>query len=296
MKLLFTIPHYYKAANGSHGSVASSPQRRIHALTEVIFNIRQLFSRTYCEINIARKQAIPVNPGDHRADIVICTTGDDHLIDQLPIPKSWFTHHPTQAEPLMLGFECHQVLAKAIGHYDYYCSLEDDIVIQDALFFEKLNQFNRFTEVRDLLQPNRYELSLQAPFVKAYVDGDIRPQATQAFQDVTDQPVLKGQIMGSPVQFKRAMNPHSGCFFLNDAQLQLWVHHPSFMDRDVRFISPLESAASLGIMKTFRVYKPTLDFASFLEVRHQDNRFIQLIGKQVAIAHGEPQRPAIVPS
>jgi hypothetical protein len=36
-------------------------------------------------------------------------------------------------------------------------------------------------------------------------------------------------------------------------------------------------------MKTFRIYKPDRACANFLEIRHADNRFIQLIGSQVAI-------------
>ena len=37
------------------------------------------------------------------------------------------------------------------------------------------------------------------------------------------------------------------------------------------FISPLESAATLGIMKNFNVYKPDYSCASFLEMEHAPN-------------------------
>jgi hypothetical protein len=282
MKILVTIPHYYKAADGAHGSSTASSGRRIQALSEAILAIHQLFGHRTCEIDIARKTAIPL-PSIHSVDIVVCTTGDAHMIPDLSLPPQLFRHHATNAEPLMLGFECHKVLRDYLGQYDYYVFLEDDLVLQDALFFEKLEQFNRFTTVQDLLQPNRYELSAQAPFSKAYVDGDIRPGATSTFQNVQEQPTLQGQLMGLSVQFCRPLNPHSGCFFLNQEQLAYWVQQPHFLDRDVRFISPLESAATLGIMKTFRIYKPDRACASFLEIRHADNRFIQLIGNKVAV-------------
>jgi hypothetical protein len=183
----------------------------------------------------------------------------------------------------MLGFECHRVLAMHLGKYDYYCFLEDDLVIRDTLFFEKLNQFNRLTQVQDLLQPNRYEISARSPFHKAYVDGDIRPGATNMFQQIENQSDLQGQLMGLSLKFRRPLNPHSGCFFLNQEQMAYWVHQPHFLERDVRFISPLESAATLGIMKTFRIYKPTRECANFFEIQHADNRFIQLIGNTVRI-------------
>jgi hypothetical protein len=283
MRILVTIPHYYKAADGAHGSSsASSLGRRIQALSEAILALHQLCGYRTCEIDIARKTAIPL-PSTCHVDIVVCTTGTNHLVPELPLPSGLFRHHATQAEPLMLGFECHAVLQEFLDRYDYYAFLEDDLVIHDPWFFEKLEQFNRFTAVQDLLQPNRYEISASGPFAKAYVDGDIRPQATSAFQDVTVQPTLKGHILGLPVQFRRPLNPHSGCFFLSQAQLEYWISQPHFLDRDVRFVSPLESAATLGIMKTFRIYKPDRVCANFLEIRHADHRFIQLIGRQVAV-------------
>jgi hypothetical protein len=38
-----------------------------------------------------------------------------------------------------------------------------------------------------------------------------------------------------------------------------------FFDRDTSFIGPLESAATLGIMRAFRIYKPAPEHAAFLE-------------------------------
>jgi hypothetical protein len=283
MRLLVAIPHYYKAADGTHGSSSvASRGRRIQALSEAILAMHQLLGPGACEIDIARKTAIPL-PCPHTVDIVVCTTGSAHLVADLPLRPNLFQHHPTQAEPLMLGFECHAVLREYLGQYDFYAFLEDDLVIHDSLFLEKLTQFNRFTPLPALLQPNRYEISGHGPFTKAYVDGVIRHGATSAFQDVSDEPTLQGQLLGLPVRFRRPLNPHAGCFFLSQEQMAYWVSQPHFLDRDVRFISPLESAATLGLMKTFRIYKPDRVCANFLEIRHADPRFIPLIGHQVVL-------------
>jgi hypothetical protein len=285
---LFVLPHYYKASTEEgHGSSSARPQARIQALTEAIAAPHQHFGPLQCEIDIQHKMAIPVNETNlHHVDVVVCTTGDNHVLSELQIAKDLYHHCETDVEPLMLGFECHQVLANHLGQYDYYCFLEDDLVIRDPLFFEKLNQFNQLTQMQDLLQPNRYEVSACHLFQKAYVDGDILPEATQLFQDVENQPPLDAQLMGIPLKFRRPLNPHSGCFFLNQDQMQYWVNQPHFLDRDVRFISPLESAATLGIMKTFRIYKLAGLYAHFFEIQHYDNRFIQLIGrKRQAQAH-----------
>jgi hypothetical protein len=87
--------------------------------------------------------------------------------------------------------------------------------------------------------------------------------------------------MEQAVSFKRPLNPHSGCFFLNAEQMEYWAKQPYFLDRDCGFIGPLESAASLGIMKTFKIYKPTASHANFLEIQHFGSGFINLIGRQV---------------
>ncbi len=44
-------------------------------------------------------------------------------------------------------------------------------------------------------------------------------------------------------------------------------------------IGPLESAATLGIMRSLKIYKPAPENANFLEVEHHGCRFIRLIRK-----------------
>jgi hypothetical protein len=76
---------------------------------------------------------------------------------------------------------------------------------------------------------------------------------------------------------ERALNPHSGCFFLTAAQMKRWAESAHFLDRDTRFIGPLESAATLGIMRTFKVYKPARNSANFFEIEHRDDAFIRMV-------------------
>jgi hypothetical protein len=101
---------------------------------------------------------------------------------------------------------------------------------------------------------------------------------------VAEKPELLGKIMNHPVTFCRAANPHSGCYFLNNRQMEHWVKQPHFLDRDTSFVGPLESAATLGIMRTFKIYKPAPTNASFLEIQHFGTAFLNLIGNQVSIS------------
>jgi hypothetical protein len=286
MRILFTIAHFFNPSGGGrHASQGKDPRPRIQALTACVSALHQLFGKSQCVLDIAQRQALPANQSQaHDIDVVVCTTSDFHLLSQVPLPPPLYTHHATSAEPMLLGFECQAVLADGLGKYDYYCFLEDDLCIHDPWFFVKLNWFAQITGDGNLLQPNRYEVSVTGAVRKAYIDGDIVPRATARFQNVGEQPELNGKIMGTPVPFRRALNPHSGCYFLNASQMAYWAQQPYFLDRDTSFIGPLESAATLGVMRTFRIYKPAPSMAAFLEIEHAGTGFLGLIGGQVGLS------------
>ncbi|MFM6399959.1 calcium-binding protein, partial [Planktothrix sp.] len=265
-------------------SQSSNPQPRLTALSQSLTTLHQVFSKCQSIINIHQRFAVPVNqPLANNLDIVICTTQDCHLLDQLPVPDHFYQHYPTQAEPMLLGFECQAVLRERLGEYDYYCFLEDDLILHDPWFFVKLYWFNKEAGDRCLLQPNRYEISTNSLCYKAYVDGDLTPKATERFQNIKERPTLKSKIMGVPMVFCRTLNPHSGCYFLNKNQMTYWVNQPDFLDRDTSFIGPLESAATLGIMKNFLTYKSDPQQANFLEIQHYGTKFLSLIAEDRTI-------------
>ncbi|MEQ9667715.1 calcium-binding protein [Coleofasciculus sp. G2-EDA-02] len=286
MRILVTIAHVFNPDSKSrHASQGQDAQPRIQALTQSLAVLHQLFSKSQDIINIAQRKAIPANqPHAYELDIIICTTQKKHLLNRLPLPEHFYNHHPTQAEPLLLGFECQAVLRDCLGDYDYYCYLEDDLILHDPWFFVKLNWFTQQAGDLSLLQPNRYEVSTHTLSTKAYIDGDLAPKVTAPFQTVQEKPKINGKVMGMPITFHRALNPHSGCYFLNANQMEYWVSQPHFLDRDTCFISPLESAATLGIMKTFRIYKPSPNQANFLEIQHFGSAFVRLIGERVSLA------------
>ena len=92
------------------------------------------------------------------------------------------------------------------------------------------------------------------------------PSIGARIQDVRERPRLEAEFLGDKLVLSRVNNTHGGCFFLNRRQMEHWAGRPYFLDRDTSFAGPLESAATLGITKTFRVYKPARENAAFLEV------------------------------
>lgn len=236
-------------------------------------------------INIIDKTTIDVNQSSkNQLDVIICTANQKHILEHLNVPENFYKQVNNDLEnPKLLGFECQKVLKENLGKYDYYCFLEDDLIIHDSLFFEKIKWFNQRTEYINLLQPNRYETSVNGKVLKSYVDGNINPKATANYQKVREYTHMHTNFLGQNVVFQRPLNPHSGCFFLSQQQMEHWANQPYFLDMDVSFISPLESSASLGIMKAFRLYKPSPQNANFLELQHYGDGFLGLIGNQVKL-------------
>jgi len=284
MKILFTIPHYFNPeGGGKYGSTGNNAVQRIEALSRCISSVYQLFGQKQFFIDISTHTAVPVNDFQKNdIDIIVLTTQNRHLLKSLRTSPELYTHREVITEAMMLGFECKKVLAENSGKYDYYCYLEDDLTINDPWFFTKLKWFNNLTSDNYLLQPNRYEISSGETANKVYVDGNIRSRATEKFQDINDSQTLTGLVMGENILFKRVLNPHSGCYFLNENQIKKWMQQSYFEENNTDFIGPLESAATLGIMKTFKIYKP--DPPGFLEIFHNGTSFLNLVGNKVKIA------------
>jgi hypothetical protein len=282
MRILAAIPHFYHAARTSspdgrdHGSVGQHAETRAAALSTCIAALHQLYGPAQHIIVQATRVALPANTRTSgQVDVVVCTTGEDHLLDRLRLPAGSYRRHATGCPPALLGFECHAVLRDRLGEYDYYAYLEDDLIARDPWFFVKQAWFTSQLGDDVLLQPNRFEVGPLLGLVhKAYIDGDLIDEATTPFQDFLDRPIATGSLLGTTVTFERAKCPHAGCFFLNARQMLAWSKQPYFLDRDTSFIGPLESAATLGVMRTFRVYKSAREHAGFLEIEHFGTGFL----------------------
>lgn len=282
-RVLFVIPHYYAPGNGFYGSTGSDPASRVTALERVIEGLHQTIGSRQAfllwlqqhEPGKGNGHVIKANEASQsHIDVAVCTTGDSHLVSSLSLPEGMYHHQRTSADPMLLGFAAHRVLRDHLGRYDWYCYLEDDLLISDPLFFNKLEWFVSQHGEETTLSPHRFECSLDEPAHKLYIDGSVRPNFTAAWQDIHDRRNLESSALGMTIQFERWPNPHSGCFFLNNRQMEKWAASPSFGDNDFGFAGPLESAASLGIIKTFRQYKPSPANASFLELEHLHPRYL----------------------
>lgn len=287
MRILVAIPHYYRPSGGFYGSQRADPQPRIAALTQCLAALHQNFGPRQGLLDPARRCLSETNNADGaRLDLVLCITGGHHLLGALP--PGLFTVRETEAQPLQLGYEAHAALRDRLGQYDWYCYMEDDILVADPLFFDKLAWFRSLAGEGAVLQPNRYEVSADDKVRKLYIDANLaRPEISEPYQDIRQRPRIEGEALGRHLAFQRVNNPHAGCFFLSAAQMRRWSERDYFLDRSDAFAGPLESAATLGIMRCFDLYKPARENAAFLEVGHIHRRYL---GRYVEFEDAAPWR------
>jgi len=291
MRILVAVPHFYRPSSGFYGSQRADPQPRIDALTQCMAALHQNFGPRQGLLDPARRCLFETNGANSaQLDIVLCTTGSDHLIPALP--AKLFRQNETTAPPMLLGYEAHAVLRDGLGRYDWYCYMEDDILVADPMFFNKLGWFLSLAGERAVLQPNRYEVSTDDRIHKLYIDANLaRPELSEPYQDITQRPKIEGKVLNRRISFQRVNNPHAGCFFLNQAQMRKFAAQDYFLDRSDAFAGALESAATLGIMRCFEAYKPSREDADFLEVGHIHRRYI---GRYVVFEEGAPWRFKVV--
>lgn len=291
MRILIAILHHWNpAGNGRHQSLRADPAPRLEALRQQILGFSRL-GRNQFHIHLADQAAYAANLDQRPSlDLHLITDGQHHLVEALDEPFRRRIHHVATSpeDPLKLGFEVQRHLADQLSeNYDLYAYFEDDLIIHDPFFFEKIRGFVDRFGADHVLLPQRFEsLSIPAHIDKLYVDGTMAEAALAPFALHQQPELMLDQPMQPPLRFEPPQNPHAGCFVLTHDQLAHWVQQPWWLDQDCSFVSPLESAATLGLLKTFRLYKPVFAQAAWLEAQHWGVTFLS------RMAHATTTRPA----
>jgi hypothetical protein len=281
VKLQVAVAHYFDpSGGGKHGSLSPNSGPRVEALRKLILQLHRLFGNKAGSLNHMYQRLDKVDDQGCELKIFICVTGGNHLLDKLDDLLSVGAFQKVEcfpSNPKYLGFWCHKILQNSHKNYDYSCYLEDDIIINDSDFFLKIKYFNNCFGDQYLLQPNRIETSEDLRHLnRFYIDGDYNPRATEKFR-LSMNSKLCIPHLGSIICFNQPLNTHSGCFFLNSNQARQYFSGENWDKEDVSFHSPLESAATLGVMKEFQIMKPCLSNGNFLTVEHAGRNFMGLI-------------------
>lgn len=276
IRILLVIAHFYRPQEKSIYSSTNpaARDRRRAALEQVLLAWRAHYGET-ATINIEHKKCEIHSASRFALDIRILIHGEHHLLDDKLLQSySARTANVELQDPRMLPFAAHRLMADQAGRYDWYVYSEDDLVLHDGEFFARQQWFRDTFGPMRLLQPNRYETNPRGTRCKTFIDGDLKLRLTAPwFEKIAGEMSLASEWPGCSLGFSRTRNPHSGFFALNRDELAHWVAQPHFLDLDCSLVGPLESAATLAMLKTFPIYKAHGDSQVFCQIEHLDRKF-----------------------
>jgi hypothetical protein len=280
MRLLVTIAHYFKASGGQ-SSLGSGdlPLPKVAALNAAIAALYRYYGPNRSSLDADDPQGQSVHNGDV-LDIVVMTKQDGNLLDDIGIDKSAYSISYCDCEPHMLPFEAQRIMRERAGRYDMYAYMEDDLIVDDPAFFDKIAWFAREFGPRAILLPIRYEFSSTGLPAKISLSRRLSLKNQAPFRTGEAPATLRGHWRGSEQSFARPANPHAGCYALTSAQLDAWIASPTFFDRDTSWIDPLVSGATLSVGKEFTIYMPSAPDPWFLQIEHY--------GIRLSATHVEP--------
>ena len=159
-------------------------------------------------------------------------------------------------------------LLEQADDYDIICYMEDDISIEDREFFRKLIYLDNQTNGDVAFMPHRCEYIPGKGEV--ILSGDPEGGRPDLFWDTGER--IKIQWPLGDIQFYRATNPHSGCYFLTRRQAisvrNYWIERNWISEYELS--GPLEQAGSGLLLPILKIMKPIPSNYRFLMVHHLD--------------------------
>ena len=211
-------------------------------------------------------------------EIVLVTYRDQNVIDRLPDYQQQririVTHE--SGDPLYMGFHVQDVFFEERDKHDWFLFTEDDLVLHDSTFLDKLSRFNAaIGHDKIVLVPNRYEYVAGA---KTYIDLYKRSQGEDFVFDLASGRTIDGLV------FAENANPHTGLYCLSRKQLDRWDRSGRHWYNKSNFVGPLESAATGCLYECFVLYKPGPTNLHFVEIEHLDDKYTKAIHELRAAA------------
>lgn len=294
MRILVVIPHYCGAVDGVASGDAYSSQMsvmpRAVALNEMLVALKRNFGpnrftgpQTWLNKNIGQ---------DRTLDVVIVTMAGRNVLDRIEIDSSEYQVEYFDGDPLMLSFETQRIARERLGGYDVYAMLEDDMIIHDPAFIDKIVWFVGQFGPDAVLQPHRIEVSRAGRIGKSLIE-QVERHPHPEFLHPKAAEILTGCYTGRLQTFYKTSSFISGGWFVTADQFAAWSRQPYFYDRKSNWIGPLESSASRALAIAHTVYQSGAPDPFFLEIGHYGVRFASRYAPEGFVFRGEPfTRPA----
>ena len=291
LRLRVVIPHFFQegASEGSGGYGSGRSGNRLPrslALARCLGSVLALNrARRDWILNIAERQ-MELTPAstmtslpELHVELHLFVCGEHWLQDVVELYAPRLQLHRFELEdPRQLPLEAVRRLLDMPAPADLSLYLEDDLVIQDLSYADKLAWFHQRTDHRFVLMPHRREPTVANAPQHLYVDGPIKPEGQPEPAWASDEVVVaSGRFRdGQELSFVEASNPHSGSFCVSALQLEQLRNAPW---PPLPFVGPLETAATGTLLGRFPVLKPSWACREFLTLEHGNPSFLRLLGE-----------------
>lgn len=276
------IPHHFSGnlSQERYGSTSGKVMARAIALGRCLGGVLALARSeqdTTLDIGAQARSILPSSKLRTRLcgvqiDCHVFISGDAVLADVLECFAGRIQVHGLALEnPRLLPAAARDFLIGAEPAADLSLYMEDDLVLHDRMFVDKLIWFSQRTNHQVVLMPHRYECSRDPQHARFFVDGPLHPEFIGQYYQPRQQ-VASGCFWdGQEVSFDLPTNPHSGLFAMSAPQLELMRDR---IQPIAGFVGPLESVATYTALSLFPVWKPGWIHREFLSVEHAFPSFL----------------------
>lgn len=291
VSLQVAIPHFFREGAGhdseGYGSGRSGNRlARCAALSRCLGSVLALNRAPQDWLLNLAEQHVERTPPSRRSglqgvvvNLHLFVCGEDWLHDvvDLYMPRLKL-HHVELDDPRQLPLIAVRQLLDMPGNADFSMYLEDDLIIQDPFYLDKISWFYTQTENRFVLMPHRFEHTVANSPQKLYVDGPIKELGKRESVWASDEIIVAtGQYLNEQeVDFANASNPHSGSFCVSKIQrecLSISSWPPP------TFIGPLETAATGTLLNVYPILKSSWACREFLQIEHGNPSFLSLLNQ-----------------
>ena len=277
MKVLLAIPHVFAPKTSSLYSSQTESKRELkqQALVEAtIGNLNRHSRQHWIHASLGNRKPVvnrqlTTNQGIDLT-IQVYSPAEASLTSNLPRHNNLIINNVNINDYTQVPLYASKHLLEQADDFDIIGYMKDDIAIHDRDFFRKLLYLEGFqTSEPYAFLPHRCEHidGLGDVILSGDPDGG-RPDLFWATGEQVEIPWPLGFK-----KFYRAINPHSGCYFLSRRKARLVRDYWQKQNWIANFqlSGPLEQAGSGLLLPILKIMKPTPDHYRFLMAHHQDS-------------------------
>jgi hypothetical protein len=275
LRILLGLPHVFAPREGSLYSSQTETKREVKQqalLNATIGNLTRHGSSSWVHASLGKSGPITTREINYEfgADIEIqlFTPRNATLADAIPQHPNLKRFEPDTDDYTQIPSITSRRLIEQAAEYDLIGYMEDDLLIEDREFFDKIIDLTQRLGDDYVVLPHRCERIPDRGDV--ILSGDPDGGRDDLFWDTGEKREI--QTSHGLRQFYRATNPHSGCYFLTRQQALRAFNYWSSRNwkEEFRLSGPLEQAASGILLPIFKIMKPIPQHYRYLMILHQD--------------------------